>query len=345
MQTRFSSGSTLTLVTALALAVAVVCVRAETAGRPESPEALAAEWQKTSPHPLMGKVFDARSAPDKPVLIELADLLRIIEAGRGQIVLLGEQHDNTEHHRFQAMITAKRAEPTAAVFEQFDARQQPGLEAFAAARAKDAGNANLDLLKRETDWAKSGWSKYNYDALLTAVIDAGLPIYAGDVPRDMIRKVAKEGESALAADERTRLGLDEALGDKFDAASAAEIEESHCGMMPKTALGGMALAQRYRDAQLADVAMKAAAKHGSALVFAGSGHVRTDRGMPWYLSRRAPDKTVVSVMMIEVENGKAEATDYLARDPDGKPAADFLVFTPKAERDDPCEQFRSGKKP
>lgn len=331
--------------TALAVVADVGSIKAAPDKQPASVETLIGEWQKATPHPLIGKVLDAKSSPGAPAVIELPELMRRIEAGREQILLLGEQHDNTEQHRLQAIVAAKRNEPTAAVFEQFDARQQAGLEAFAVARAKDAAAADTDLLKRETDWAKSGWSKYNYDALLKAVIDAELPIYAGDVPRDLMRKVAKEGEGELGAQERTRLGLDAPLGAKLDAASAAEIEDSHCGMMPKAALGGMAFAQRYRDAQLADVALQAASKHGSAVVFAGNGHVRTDRGMPWYLSRRAPDKTVVSVMLIEIETGKTEPADYLARDPEGRPAADFVVFTPRAERDDPCEQFRSGKKP
>ena len=180
-----------------------------------------------------------------------------------------------------------------------------------------------------------------YDRLFQEVTNLKLPIYAGDVPRDAIMKVAKEGEAALPADERARLKLDLPLGTKLDDASLDEIEDAHCHTMPKEALGGMAYAQRYRDATLADNVLKAADKHGSAILIAGNGHVRTDRGVPWYIHQRAPDKKVVSVMLIEVEDGKNDPEAYVPRDPDGKPAADYIIFTPRAERGDPCEKMRA----
>ena len=63
--------------------------------------------------------------------------------------------------------------------------------------------------------------------------------------------------------------------------------------------------------------------------------------MPWYVRQRAPEKKVVSVMFVEVEDGTTDPEAYVPRDPDGKPAADFLVFTPRAERGDPCEKMRA----
>jgi hypothetical protein len=47
------------------------------------------------------------------------------------------------------------------------------------------------------------------------------------------------------------------------------------------------------------------------------------------------------VMFVEVVDGKIDAEAYVPRDPDGKPAADYLVFTPRAERPDPCEKMRA----
>jgi uncharacterized iron-regulated protein len=153
-------------------------------------------------------------------------------------------------------------------------------------------------------------------------------------------KAARGGEAALPADERKRLRLDIPLGDKFDAASIKEIEEAHCGALPKEAFGGMAYAQRYRDAHLADASLKAAESNGSAILIAGDGHARTDRGVPWYIRERAPEKKVVSVMFIEVEDGNTDERSYVPLDPDGRPAADFVVFTSRAQRGDPCEKMR-----
>ena len=110
-------------------------------------------------------------------------------------------------------------------------------------------------------------------------------------------------------------------------------------MLPKTALPNMAAAQRYRDAHLADATLTAATAHGQAVLLTGNSHARADRGVPWYIRARAPDKTVVSVVVAEVEDGQTDPAAYVPRDPDGSPAADYLIITPTIERDDPCKAF------
>ena len=105
----------------------------------------------------------------------------------------------------------------------------------------------------------------------------------------------------------------------------------------------MSLAQRYVDAHMADVLVKAAEMHGAAFLLAGNGHVRTDRGVPWYLRQLAPSRKVVSVMLLEVEDGKLDGAAG-PRTPDGAWAADYVLFTPRHARLDPCEAMRQGKR-
>ena len=114
---------------------------------------------------------------------------------------------------------------------------------------------------------------------------------------------------------------------------------SDCGALPPQAISGMATAQRYRDAYLADALIGAAAGRGSAILIAGNGHVRSDRGVPWHIRGRAPATPVASVLLIEVQEGKTDPAEYVPRDPQGRPAADLVIFTPRAERADPCERF------
>jgi uncharacterized iron-regulated protein len=300
-------------------------------------------------HPLCGRIYSAKplshqsesSCPGDPWPSFQADVEGAL-ASRGAL-LLGEAHDNPYHHLLQAAAVTEFArhdggQATAVVFEQIRANQQSALDRFAASENRQS--ATVADLKRVLDWGKSGWPKDIYDPLFQAVIAAGLPIYAGDVPRAEIMKAAKEGEGAVPAATRKRLGLDIPLGAKLDAASLSELEEAHCGAMPKSALGGFAFAQRYRDAQLADTVLRASREHGSAILIAGGGHVRKDRGVPWYIHKRAPDKPVVAVLFVEVEKGKADPAAYVPRGPDGELAADYLVFTPRAERGDPCEKLR-----
>jgi uncharacterized iron-regulated protein len=254
------------------------------------------------------------------------------------VLVLGEAHDNPHHHKARVAIVASRAK--AIVMEQLRADQKGALTMFNDFNLKAARTATLQEFKSKVDWATGGWDKYPYDPLLNAVITAQVPVYAGDPPRDLIRKTAKEGAEALPHAERARLALDQSLGDKLDAVSGEEIEASHCGMLPKAAIPRMAFAQRYRDAHIADVTLTAAAAgRGSVVLLTGNNHARTDRGVPWYIRARAPDTKVVAVAFVEVEPGQIDPEAYVPRDPDDKPVADYLVLTPTIARDDPCAGF------
>jgi hypothetical protein len=172
------------------------------------------------------------------------------------------------------------------------------------------------------------------------VIAGRLPIYPGEPPRDLVRAVAHGGVEALAAEERARLWLDRPLPAPLAEALHRELVDGHCGALPPQAIPGMALAQRYRDAHLADAVLGAAARHGSAVLIAGNGHVRSDRGVAWHIRQRAPGASVMSVVLVEVVDGKTDPAAYVPRDPEGKPAADLVIFTPSVERGDPCQVLR-----
>ena len=80
----------------------------------------------------------------------------------------------------------------------------------------------------------------------------------------------------------------------------------------------------------------------TAILLAGNGHVRSDRGVPRYLRARNPNAGIVAVMLNEVEGGRTDPAAYVPRDPDGKPAVDAIVFTPRAQREDSCAKMRAG---
>lgn len=259
----------------------------------------------------------------------------------GGVLILGETHDNAEHHLLQAAAVEEfgglsAGKRPAVVFEQLRADQEAGLASFKTM----SGNATPGDLKRLVDWEKSSWPKDIYDPLFATAIKLRLPIYAGDVSRAEIMKAAKGGEAALSPESRSRFGLDLPLGESLDAASVKEIENAHCGALPKEAFGGMAYAQRYRDAHLANAVLDAVTTDGSAFLIAGTGHARTDRGVPWYIRHRDGQKKIVSLMFVEVKDGNADPEAYVPRGPDGQPAADFVVFTARTERGDPCEKMR-----
>jgi len=309
-----------------------------------------AQTSKSCAHPLCGKIYataePAAEDPKAPCPNDQWERLKSSASSAiasGGVLILGEIHDNATHHLLQAaaideFARTSPANRTAIVFEQLRDDQQRGIDTFAARRQSGQTMTVADL-KQLVGWHKSSWPDL-YDPVFEAVIRGGRPIYAGDVSRAEIMRAAKGRADALSADDRKRLALDVPLGQKFDAASIKEIEGAHCGALPKEAFAGMAFAQRYRDAHLADAVLRAVQENGSAILVAGTGHARTDRAVPWYIRHRAPEKKVVSVMFVEVDNERADEESYIPRDPDGQPAADFIVFTQPAERGDPCAKMR-----
>jgi uncharacterized iron-regulated protein len=296
-------------------------------------------WKPACAHVLCGMVFDTRTASKdagcasgdwQPVLAALKTTL-----AEGGLAALGEVHDNRAHHLLRASLIK---DAKAVVFEQIRGGQQSALDASAAQATGTTEERAADLMRR-VGWKASGWPVEDYMPIVAAAVAAKARVYAGDAPQDTMMALAKGTAEAVSAKERVRLKLDETMGAKLDDASLTEIGGAHCGMVPKTAFGGMAFAQRYRDAHLADAAVKAIETNGSAVLISGNTHVRTDRGVPWYVARRLPGKPIMSVMLVEVEDGMTDPKSYVPLDPDGKPAADFIVFTPRTDREDPCKKF------
>ncbi len=97
----------------------------------------------------------------------------------------------------------------------------------------------------------------------------------------------------------------------------------------------MSLAQRVKDAMMADLMLSHASPDGAVLI-AGDGHVRTDRGVPEYLRRSGARS--ISISFVEVRKGEHDPSAYAEEQP-----SDFVVFTPRLDDEDPCAQFRHGK--
>lgn len=328
--------------------------------RPTGSPALRDEfWRHPSPvHPLMGRVYRG----DEPIAIDAGTCIRsplqqlivaVWETIRGGgIVLLGEVHDNPEQHsvrgdilwpRIDRISTMGELRP-AAVFEHIRTSQQPQLDRFYQLAGRSRGLWGAEDLLRELGWETSGWPPSRmFEPLFGGALWARMPIHPGNAPRERVRALARGDATDLTPGETAMLGSARAMPEPLLAALAQELEASHCGMVPASATGVMSLAQRYTDAHMAGSLVAAADKHGGAFLLAGNGHVRTDRGVPWHLRRMASARTVVTVMLLEVVEGKEDAQSYLPRDSAGRPAADFVLFTPRQARPDPCLAMRRGR--
>ena len=294
------------------------------------PPAPPVELPWTSPlhrdHPLVGRIWDGRAGR----FVSEADVRSSV--ARGRFVLLGETHDNADHHALQArlveaMVAAGRR--PALGFEMLDSEQQPAVDAVLAGPAPSAAALSVAV-----GWDQSGWPAFAlYAPIFQVGLDAKLPLVAANLSRPVAREVIHRGPDALPPALRELLDRAGPLSPAEEQARREEMAALHCGHLPEAFLGPMVLAQRARDAQLA-AALAARATEDGAVLVTGAEHAREDRGAGAFLPLAgAARDAVVSIAFREVRPGETAP-------PAGPLPWDFVVFTPGVARGDPCAGMR-----
>jgi uncharacterized iron-regulated protein/nucleoside-diphosphate-sugar epimerase len=331
----------LLLISPAALADEVRPVPAAEAAGTKPPPA----WQTKlyADHPLVGVVWDVRAGEP----ISPAELVGRLSQQR--FVLIGERHDQPDHHRLQAWIVGELVRagrrPSVAL-EMLDASQDEALGAYLSGPAPQAAGLGPALA-----WEKSGWPAWSlYQPIAEAALGGGLEIRSANLGRDDTARLSRGGVAALDPERARQLQLGSPLPEAERAAIEREIVEGHCGHAPAEALPRMIAVQRARDAQMALSLRAAAAEADGAVLIAGNGHVRRDHGVPARLREQDPAASATSVAILEVVRGDEDAARYaLASGPsdgDESPSArgpalfDYIWFTPRVDDEDACEKFR-----
>ena len=277
------------------------------------------------PDPLIWDVRASRYVTEDQLVAALAN---------ARYRLLGEVHDNPAHHALRARLIselAARGARPAVVMEQFDLDRDDALRAAQASGRDAEGLADAGRLDRK------GWQWPMHKPILEAAVTAGLPVRAANLSRDLLRADVQ----SLAEGDTARWSA-RFHAARWTEAQAAELREdiaaSHCGKVPDAIVPRLVLAQRLRDAAMAQALVDAETADGAILI-AGDGHVRADLGVPVYL--HAPGLPGAAARSISV--GLLEATAEDRRRPDfprglvgDNPGFDYLGFTPPAPREDPC---------
>jgi uncharacterized iron-regulated protein len=283
--------------------------------------------------PFSATIFDAPPAglawDNARLRFAAPDVVERAVAG-ADIALLGETHDNAEHHAIQlrllrAAVAAGRR--PAVAFEQIDAEWQAAVDAA-------LGTGTTPRALAAAAHVGAGWSWPLYEAIAGLALQARLPIVAIGFSRERARRVVAEGFSALGPGESARLAIESPWNALMNARLRREIVEGHCGE-DSPIVDKLVLAQRARDAVMADRILQ---RSGDGLIaILGRGHARADIAVPLYLAARTGARRVVSVGITETRPEATRPEDY----PETAPGRfDFVWFTPAASRPDPCEGFR-----
>ena len=260
------------------------------------------------------------------------------------IALLGELHDNAEHHR-QRLAVLRRAFAAgwrpAIAMEQFDRERQVDIDRARRERPRDAQHV-INLATQSSGATRGNWNWDFYRPFVELALEYEVPLIAANLSSADTSKVVREGFAALFdAGQLKSLGLDqpiplEPIPLDMQAAQAREIDTGHCNALPAKMLPAMARGQMARDAVMALILSQHTAvnerRTPGVVLIAGNGHVRRDIGVPRWL---APALRARTIAVGYLEHGGASALEA---------AFDAVVRTAAAERTDPCIEFKKRMK-
>lgn len=269
------------------------------------------------------------------------------DLGGKQIILLGEHHDTSEHHRWQLQtIAALHGRGTKLVlgFEMFPRRMQPVLDQWV--KGELTKTAFLKAVKWREIW---GFDPELYMPLFDFARMNGIPMVALNVERKMVARVAEKGWADVPTTEREGIGNPAVASPEYQRSLAKTYAQKQmmkaAGVKPTddvsklpepdeakiTATLALPEFLRFVEAQLTwDRAMaeglaSARQKYPDAVAIGimGSGHIEHGYGIPHQLRNLG---TGDSTILIPVETN--EACKKVASD------SAHLLFTVKALADD-----------
>jgi uncharacterized iron-regulated protein len=281
-------------------------------------------------HTLVGKIWDMNSHS----FIDEATLLARID--KANVLLLGETHDNPQHHELQQkMLNARIASGArpALLMEQLDVDSQPALDAALSGSDHDETLKAVTGLIKFTDW------KFYRPFLVTAV-DNKLPVIAANISNRQLQPVIWHGFSAFDADTLKRMAVEQVWSESRQKYMLTHMGGAHCGQLRDSLREGLTRGQRLRDAMMADSAVSSIGRGVVAIV--GSSHARRDVGVPLYLAARDPSAHIFSIGFVEVIPGRNAPETYESESASGDAPFDVIWFTTRVARTDPCADL--GKK-
>jgi len=262
--------------------------------------------QHVTPPPVSGEILDLRTG----AAMTPQDLLTRL--GKPARVIIGEQHDNADHHAVQLWLLQNLGEKRSQgslLLEMLTPDQQARVDGVRRALKPPAD------LAVELAW-RDGWDWNLYGPIVRFALSQPYPLQTANLDDTEIRGFYRKppilkGERSSVASVRNEL--------------ARQISDSHCGLLPQSQMPAMVAVQQQRDRRMA---VRLLAAPAPALLLAGAFHARKDIGVPLHmLDLGAPEAPTVLML---AEQG-SEVTPGMA---------DYVWFTPATPKPDYCAEMR-----
>ncbi len=276
------------------------------------------EWQHAmaSDHPLVGRIW----ASEAGEFVSSNELTQ--ELLSTHWVLLGEKHDNLDHHRLQAWVITELVRGGRRPAMKFEMLMPHQARQIRDRLAADPGDLAVVL----SAFDRSGWKAERYRELIDVIYDAGLGFDAANLSPAERRGVRQLGMDGLPDELVEPFGLDSPVDPALREILVEEIRQAHCGHASDAMANRLIEVQRAVDAKMAYSMLQGG--DAGAVLIAGAGHVQRERAVPQHLVGPS-----LVIAFVEVQRDEFDPAAY----PSGY---DYLWFTPRVDDIDPCVKFR-----
>lgn len=267
---------------------------------------LSACQQVSTPPPVVGEIRDLRSGQ---VLTAQELVARLEKPSR---LIVGEQHDNRDHHQLQLWLLQSLGERRAQgslLMEMLTPDQQRRVDDVRRASPPPAD------LPGALAW-QSGWDWNVYGPVVRFALAQPYPLLAANLDMLEVRTVYANPPTLSGSRSNAASVKDELL---------KQISDSHCGLLPESQMPAMLAVQQQRDRRMAERLLAAPTP---SLLFAGAYHARKDVGVPIHVLDLGEPKAPAVLMLAEQGS---EVTPVMA---------DYVWYTSATPPQDYCAQMR-----
>ncbi|MHC8368578.1 ChaN family lipoprotein [Pseudomonas sp. ZT5P21] len=260
----------------------------------------------SAPPPVVGEIRDLRSGQ---ALTAQELVLRLAKPSR---VIVGEQHDNRDHHELQRwllQVLGERRPQGSLLLEMLTPDQQLRVD-----NVRHSSTLPADL-PGALAWAP-GWDWNLYGPIVRFALTQPYPLLAANLDTVEVRAFYAQPPMLNGARSNTV---------PVKAALLAEISDSHCGLLPASKMPAMLVVQQQRDRRMAERLLAAPTP---ALLFAGAYHARKDVGVPIHVFDLG-EPGAPTVLMLAQQGSEVTAA-----------MADYVWYTPATPAPDYCAEMR-----
>lgn len=227
------------------------------------------------------------------------------------VLLVGEQHDATEHQQIEQQVVAHLA--------------AGNLLAALALEMADSGVSTAALKPGATDqqarnalkWDDKSWPWAAYGPAVMTAVRAGVPVLGANLPRAQMQGSMADSQ------------LDTQLPGPALKAQQQGIRLGHCNLLPESQIRPMTRIQIAKDITMANTLSQMVLPGKVVVLLAGNGHVNRTLGVPQHLPAD------LKVTALRLRAGRADGADHM-----GAGAFDSVWSTAALADTDYCAGLR-----